>query len=262
MPRTKRHHATGSEVGGPSLRSQSMADRALLAEDALLGELQISKDARTLGASVTNALRNAIIRGKLPPGRSLGQEYLARLFDVSRVPIRESLKQLASEGLVEMEPHKGAVVAHLSVDELDELYAIIWALESLAARIGVPLLSEADIAAMAKIIDRLDVVSDPADWYQLSVSFHRAILVASRWERCLRIVDECRKNIGRYVVEEAFFSSHVAAWRQRNRALFEACKRRDVDAALQALDVMRRFSTAQIRDHVKELLDADRGSAA
>src|SRR5260370_41633162 len=128
MPRTKRHHATGSEVGGPSLRSQAMADRASLAEDALLGELQIGKDARTLGASVTNALRNAIIRGKLPPGRSLGQEYLARLFDVSRVPIRESLKQLASEGLVEMEPHKGPALAPLSAHELHQLSPIIWRL--------------------------------------------------------------------------------------------------------------------------------------
>jgi DNA-binding GntR family transcriptional regulator len=233
-----------------------------LADDALLAELQIGKDARTLGASVTNALRNAIIRGKLPPGRPLGQEYLARLFDVSRVPIRESLRQLASEGLVEVQPHKGAIVAHLSLDELDELYAIIWALESLAARVGVPLLSNADIAAMAEIVDQLEIVSDPADWYQLSVSFHRAILVASRWERCLRIVDECRKNIGRYIVEDFFFSANVAAWRKRNRALFEACKRRDVDAALRALDVMRRLSTAQIRDHVKEQLNADRGSAA
>ena len=125
------------------MRSQSVPDRTSLPEDALLGEFQIGKDARTLGASVTNALRNAIIRGKLAPGRSLGQQYLARLFDVSRVPIRESLKQLASEGLVEMEPHKGAIVAHLSLDELDELYAIIWALESLAR--GAPLKGRTDL---------------------------------------------------------------------------------------------------------------------
>src|SRR5260370_8944936 len=95
MPRTKRHHATRSEAGVPSLRSQSLPDRTSLPEDALLGEFQIGKDARTLGASVTNALRNAIIRGKLAPGRSLGQEYLARLFDVSRGPIRESLHKHA-----------------------------------------------------------------------------------------------------------------------------------------------------------------------
>ena len=259
MPRTKPDPARRSKAGDPSLAAK--VERASLRENSVLSELQIGKDARTLGANVTNALRNAIIRGRLPPGQSLGQEYLARLFDVSRVPIRESLKQLAAEGLVELEPHRGAIVANLSLDELDELYAIIWALESLAARIGVPRLSDADLSMMAQMVDRLEIVSDPVDWYELSVSFHRVILVASRWKQCLRIVDECRKNIGRYIVEESFFSAHVADWRQRNRALFEACKRRDVDAALQALDVMRRFSTAQVRDHVKELLGSRQGPA-
>jgi DNA-binding GntR family transcriptional regulator len=99
--------------------------------------------------------------------------------------------------------------------------------------------------------------SDSVEWYQLSVSFHCAILVASRWEGCLRCASSM--NAGRTLAATSsrtpFFSAHVAEWRQRNRALFEACKRRDVDAALLALDVMRRLSTAQIRKRVKELLN-------
>lgn len=224
----------------------------------LADDLQIGKTARTLGANVTNAVRNAIIQGKLAPGEPLGQEYLASLFGVSRVPIRECLKQLASEGLVEVEPHKGAVVAHLSFDELDELYGIIWSLETLAARVGVPQLSKDEIATMAGMVEQLDLIDGPAEWYRTSVAFHRMILVASGLQRCVRIVDECRKNIGRYIMEEEFFAQHVGEWRERNRALFRACKRRDVEAAVLALDVMRRFSTAQIRDHLKASLNAGR----
>jgi DNA-binding GntR family transcriptional regulator len=227
------------------------------ASGAFLNDLQIGKDARTLGANVTNAIRTAIIQGKLAPGEPLGQEYLANLFGVSRVPIRECLKQLASEGLVEVEPHKGAVVARLSLDELDELYGIIWSLETLAVRIGVPQLTDDDIASMAKIVAQMDRVDEPLDWYRTSVAFHRTILVASGWQRCIRIVDECRKNIGRYIMEVDFFSEHVGQWRERNRTLFEACKRRDVEAAVGALDVMRRISTAQIRDHLKLVLDGE-----
>lgn len=224
------------------------------ASRVFVDELQIGKDARTLGANVTNAVRNAIIQGKLAPGEPLGQEYLANLFGVSRVPIRECLKQLASEGLVEVEPHKGAVVAHLSLDELDELYGIIWSLETLAVRAGVPQLSDDEIATMEKIITEMDRVDNPVEWYRTSVAFHRMILVASGWQRCIRIVDECRKNIGRYIMEERFFAEHVGEWRERNRALFTACKHRDVEAAVTALDVMRRFSTTQIRDHLKASL--------
>lgn len=227
--------------------------------DALLGQVAIGKDARTLGANISNALRDAIITGKLAPGQALGQEYLARVFGVSRVPVRESLKQLAAEGLVVVEPHKGAVVARLSVEELDELYGIIWALEEAAVRVAVPRLGDAQLAALAEAMARMDEISDPAEWYRVSVSFHRMILVASGWQRCVRIVDECRKNIGRYIMEERFFLAHVNDWRRRNRALLKACRARDPDAAVAALEVMRRRSTAQIRDHLKQAIDASAG---
>lgn len=255
--------STSRPVSSPAVKvatgvkaKPGVAVNSLAAPREFLDELQIGKNARTLGANVTNAVRNAIIQGKLAPGEPLGQEYLANLFGVSRVPIRECLKQLASEGLVEVEPHRGAVVAHLSLDELDELYGIIWSLETLAVRAGVQQLSDDEIAMMQKIITQMDHVDDPVEWYRTSVSFHRMILVASGWQRCIRIVDECRKNIGRYIMEEQFFAEHVGEWRDRNRALFEACKRRDVEAAVTALDVMRRFSTAQIRDHLKASLNA------
>lgn len=225
---------------------------------ALANDLQIGKNARTLGANVTHAVRNAIIQGKLAPGEPLGQEYLASLFGVSRVPIRECLKQLAAEGLVEVEPHKGAVVARLSLDELDELYGIIWSLETLAVRAGVPQLSDEEVRAMADLVEQLNRINEPAKWYATSVAFHRMILVASGLHRCLRIVDECRKNIGRYIMDEDFFAAHVGEWRDRNRALFQACERRDAEGAVLALDVMRHFSTAQIREHLKASLDAAR----
>lgn len=224
--------------------------------DALLGAVSIGKDARTLGANISNALREAIIRGQLAPGQALGQEHLARVFGVSRVPVRESLKQLAAEGLVEVQPHKGAVVARLSVQELDELYGIIWALEEAAVRVAVPQLSDAQIAAMEQAMAQMDRITDPVEWYRVSVSFHRMILVASGWQRCVKIVDECRKNIGRYIMEERFFLAHVEDWRTRNRALLAACRDRNPDAAVQALEVMRRLSTGQIREHLRQATDA------
>jgi DNA-binding GntR family transcriptional regulator len=225
-------HKKDATTQEKALKAGAATDRqATSASNAFPGDLQIGKDARTLGANVTNAIRTAIIQGKLAPGEPLGQEYLANLFGVSRVPIRECLKQLAFEGLVEVEPHKGAVVARLSLDELDELYGIIWSLETLAVRAGVPQLTDDNIASMANIVEQMDRVDEPFDWYRTSVAFHRTILVASGWQRCIRIVDECRKNIGRYIMEVDFFSEHVGEWRDRNRALFEACKRRDVEAA-------------------------------
>lgn len=213
--------------------------------------LAIDKDARTLGANISTVLREAIVSGKLTPGQALGQEHLARAFGVSRVPVRESLKQLATEGLVAVEPHKGAVVARLSVHELDELYGIIWSLETAAVHVAVPRLVNEQIAALEQAMVLMDAVRDPVEWYRISVGFHRTILVASGWARCVRIVDECRKNIGRYITDQHFFLAHVDDWRSRNRALLDACRARDPEAAVAALDTMRRLSTAQIRRHLE-----------
>ena len=237
-----------AETGG----FQVMADEGgRTAHQPRVGEFHIHKQSRTLGASVATSLREEIVSGRMQPGQALGQEFLAQLFGVSRVPVREALRLLAGEGLVEIEPHKGASVARLSVDELDEMYGIVWSLERLATLVGVPRLSDAHIQAMQELLAQLRVVKNPAKWYQLSSDMHRVILTASGWGRCLRMVDECRKNIGRYVTERQFFAEHVGEWLQRNEALFKACKARDTEAALAALDVMRQLSTAQIREHVQ-----------
>lgn len=225
--------------------------RGPLAAQPSAAAFHIQKQDRTLGASVATALREEIVSGRLAPGQALGQEFLAELFGVSRVPIREALRLLAGEGLVVIEPHKGASVAKLSVEELDEMYGIVWSLERLAASMGVPRLTDEHIQAMGELMAQLRVLKNPAKWYQASSEMHRIIVRASGWERCQRMIDECRKNIGRYVTEKQFFAEHVGEWLQRNEALFEACKARNTKAALAALDVMRQLSTPQIREHVE-----------
>lgn len=225
--------------------------RGIAAAQPGAGALRIQQQARTLGASVATALRAEIVSGRLAPGQALGQEFLAELFGVSRVPVREALRLLAGEGLVVIEPHKGASVARLSVEELDEMYGIVWSLERLAASEGVPRLTDEHIRAMEELMGQLRVLKNPARWYQASSQLHGIIVKASGWERCQRMIDECRKNIGRYLAEKQFFAEHVGEWLQRNEALFKACKARDVEAALAALDVMRQLSTPQIREHVE-----------
>jgi DNA-binding GntR family transcriptional regulator len=229
-------------------------DTAAPSADATFGLIKSLPKTRTLGGNVTTTLRNLIVTGKLPPGAPLGQESLARSFGVSRLPIREGLQQLASEGLVVLEPHRGAVVAPLSVEEFDELYAVIWSLEKQATMVGVPKLTSAHISMMQDIFAKLRVADDPADWYGLSVELHRVIFIASGWKRALRMADECRLNIQRYLLDKDFFSANVSVWVKRNEALLKACKRRDAEAAVEALEVMRQISTKQIREHAEETL--------
>lgn len=218
--------------------------------DAVLGVLRIDKDARTIAHAVTQALREAIVRGRLPPGTPLRQDRLAEAFGISRVPLRESLRELAGEGLVVLEAHKGALVASLSVDELDELYGIVWSLEVYALHKAVPILTDADIAAMGTLWDEMEAERDPVTWYGLNVAFHRHPIAASKLHRILQTIDAVRWNICRYVTDPVLFGRERSNWQDRNRNLLEACRRRDLKAALRAVDEMRTLSTAAVRQHL------------
>jgi len=91
---------------------------------------------RSLNDMVTAALRSAIMEGRFKPGERLVEDRIARLFGVSRNPVRESLKILRSEGLVEIAPRRGASVAALSPDEAREVIELRAALEGLCARLA------------------------------------------------------------------------------------------------------------------------------
>lgn len=106
-------------------------------------------DERTVEQALTRELRRSIIDGQLQPGVRLPYRDLAARFNVSVTPVRIALRELVTEGLVELRPHEGARVAPLSVEEVEYLYASRIGFESLLALRGAPLLSDDDLARMA-----------------------------------------------------------------------------------------------------------------
>ena len=88
----------------------------------------------TMNGRVYQSLRSDILSGRYADGEQLLQKDLAEKYKVSRIPVREALMQLSSEGLVKLIPYKGAVVAAFSLEELHEIFEIRYALESLILR--------------------------------------------------------------------------------------------------------------------------------
>lgn len=111
-------------------------------------------------------LRDAIIRGELPAGQPIRQDAIALKYNVSRMPVREAMRLLEAEGLVEQEPHHGAVVAELDADDALELFEIRMALEVLGIRRSFPLLKD----------DQLERIEEA----------HKALIKARRNELLLR----------------------------------------------------------------------------
>ena len=117
--------------------------------------VRIEKHAAPLRQQVLEALRQSIVAGRLAPGQRLIERELIEMTGVSRTVIRESLRQLEAEGLIEIIPNKGPVVRELSAAEAEDLYRIRAVLEGLAARFFA---ENADAAALRTLQEALDAV--------------------------------------------------------------------------------------------------------
>ena len=124
------------------------------------------------GARVADELREAILRGVYPPGTRLRQEELAGQYGASRVPVREALRLLESEGLVTTVANAGAWIARLSLQECVELYQVRERIEPLLLRYSMPELSEGQIDRLAELADTMARTTDVEHFLELDREFH------------------------------------------------------------------------------------------
>ncbi|MDA0174817.1 GntR family transcriptional regulator [Solirubrobacter taibaiensis] len=181
---------------------------------------------------VRDLLEEAILEGDLKPGERLRAEALAQRFGTSRTPIREALLQLEAQGLVDVEPNRGAVVRSFDRDDLSDLYQLRALLEPRAAALATPRISEQDIEA-------LHALCDAEDHMAANEAFHRIILEAAGSPRLL---DAMRAATG---IPRTFRSVFWHDERQREESLM--CHRRLV-AAFNARDA--ELAEAVMRMHI------------
>ena len=139
-----------------------------------MGGLQIDSTpvCQTREEFAAQKLREAILLGHLKPGDKLDQNEIAELLGISRSPVRDALRTLAAEGLVEVIPHRGAAVAELSADEVEEIFLIRRILEGMAARLATQRIGPAQIAELQAVLDEIDQTSDLDGWLELNRRFH------------------------------------------------------------------------------------------
>jgi DNA-binding GntR family transcriptional regulator len=124
------------------------------------------------GARVADELRAAILRGKYPPGTRLRQEELAGQYGASRVPVREALRILESDGLVTTVANAGAWIARLSLDECAELYQVRERIEPLLLRYSLPTLDDRRIDHLAGLAEQMRETDDVEQFLELDREFH------------------------------------------------------------------------------------------
>ena len=199
--------------------------------------------------AIAEALRLAIIEGRLLGGESLRQEELARQFEVSRIPVREALRQLETEGWVVFLPNKGASVAPLSVDEAVEVYDILAALECTALRLAIPHHTRATLGrAEAALYD----APTAGVWdVNRNRDFHLALYAPASRPRLLHLIALQRQRIQRYLRLYFALPKFQQQTEREHAEILQACVERDVTRAVALLE-RHLLQTAEILTHYLE----------
>lgn len=186
---------------------------------------------------IEETLRAAILDGRIPCGTALRQQDLADLFGVSRMPVREALRQLEAHALLNVVAHKGAVVAPLVQGDAVETYALRILLESEALRLSIPLLTPEDIELAGRYIEELETQRDYTEIGRLNRLFHMALYAKAPNRRLLRLVEDG------LIEEERFLRFNLEAMglgklsQEDHHALLRAVGDRDIERSVKLLEL-------------------------
>jgi len=189
----------------------------------------------TTADAVAAALRRALHQGRWAPGAALRQEELAAEFGVSRIPVREALGKLQAEGLIVVEPNRGAFVASLNAPEVDEIFDLRVLLECDALRHAIPQHTPRTLRQLHALQAELDAEDDPTQWLAADAAFHQVLYAPSGRSRTLEMIALLRASVTR--LYRAHLSPHTRrkGWRDEHHLLLKAVGARQPDKAVAAL---------------------------
>ncbi len=153
---------------------------------------------------VFQTLRQAILRGELKPGERLMEIHLAQKLGVSRTPVREAIRKLELEGLVLMIPRKGAVVAEITISDLEDVLEVRTVLEEMAVRHACRRITQDQLAELRRLSDEFKrslSADDVVLCAQADVNFHEAIYRSNGNRRLIQILNNLREQMYRYRME-------------------------------------------------------------
>jgi DNA-binding GntR family transcriptional regulator len=203
------------------------------------------------GARIAGSLRQAILDGAYAPGERIRQDELAEQSGASRLPVREALRMLESEGLVTLVANTGAWVSSLSVEECHELYQMRERLEPLLLRLNVPLLPAETVGSLAELALAMERTDDVEEFLRLDRDFHLSSLDVARTTVLTDTVRSLWNRTQHYrrAVTRRFFAEGDRSVHHDHHLIVDAIRRRDVDEAEQVLARHIRRSRLELLQH-------------
>lgn len=190
---------------------------------------------RSLRDQIYDRLRAAILSGDLAPGAPIIEADIAATLGASRTPVREALRRLETEGMLEPRGNRGSVVRELHLDEVVCIFEIREALETLAARRASRRMDERDYAELERLVERMQKhVDDPSEMERLDTAFHDYILAHADGHRLKRMLGDLRSDIQPWRVIALSTSVRRRATLDEHKAMLHAMRSQDEAAVARA----------------------------
>ncbi len=210
-----------------------------------------SRRVESVGDQVLEHIRSAILSGQLAAGTRIDQRAIADELGVSIIPVRESIRQLEAEGLIEKRPYRGAFVTVLSMTELVDIYVAREALEELAARIAVERMTPDVVASLEALLAEMESATESGDrsaLFDLNGAFHFTLYTASQNKILCQLIEGLWERSTVYRRRFTFMPERAQQALAEHKQILAACRRGDADAAGRAV----RLNVAQTKKAISE----------
>lgn len=192
----------------------------------------------SLHEQVAQRLRQMLVEGRIAPGAKLNERELCEALDCSRTPLREAIKRLAAEGLVELLPHRGAVAVSMDEQSVRDTFEVMAGLEALSGELAAQRITDeelAEIRAMHYEMLAAYTRQDLSAYYRLNAQIHRAINAAAKNPVLGATYDRINARLQALRFRSNQDGAKWAAAMQEHEKMIEALGRRDVAAMRQVL---------------------------
>lgn len=183
---------------------------------------------------VADRLRTQIYHHELQPGDPIDEMALCERYGISRTPLREALKVLSAEGLIELIPRKGSFVRNMDVEELNELFPVMAVLEGLCAREAVEHCTTKDLKKLEEMHARLEAFAADGDideYYEHNFVFHQAVQDLSGNRTLQRLIGDLRKILRLARHMQLTIPGRLAASIEEHRQIMQAFRQHNPDLA-------------------------------
>ncbi|QEK10907.1 GntR family transcriptional regulator [Crassaminicella thermophila] len=208
----------------------------------------------SLTAKIFNILREDILNGKYAEGEKLGEAKLAEELGVSRTPVREALKQLELDGIVENKPNRGVIVLGISKQDIEDIYTIRAAIEGIAARWAVERITEEELNELKETYELMEFYTfknDVEKFAELNTKFHETIYKATKSRYLEQVLKDFQYYMKKTRRKSLQVEGRIKESLEEHKVILDAFFKKDAEAAQNALTIHVENSRKNVEQNVK-----------